>query len=71
MSKWRKRVAMTPEDIVKQTFKNTTQFYVSLESEDRMDPRRHIKSRASGLSLDQQHELVASDTFFPSVKSDT
>ena len=70
MHEWRKRLAMTPENVIQQTFNNTTQFYVSLESEDRMDPRRHIKSRAPGLRMHRQHEPVASDTFFPSVKSD-
>ena len=70
MSEWRKRLAMTPEDVVAKTFDNTTQYYLSLESENRMDPRRHMKSRAPGLRLDRQHEPVASDTFFPSVKSD-
>ena len=61
---------MAPEDIIRKTIQATTQFNLSLEVENRMNPRMHIKSRAPGLRSSRQHELVASDTFFPSVTSD-
>ena len=70
MREWRTRLTMTPENLVTRTFDNTTQYYLLIESEERMDPRRHIKSRAPGLRLNHQHEPVTSDTFFPSVKSE-
>ena len=69
MSKWRKRLAMTPEDVVSKTFEATTQFYISIAGEDRMDPRRYLKSRDPGLRANHQHEGVSSDTFFPSKTS--
>jgi hypothetical protein len=69
MSEWRKRLGMVPEEVVHRTLENTTQYYLSVESETRQDPRRHLKSRLPGLRLPRQREKVASDTFFPSVKS--
>ena len=70
IEEWRKRLAMVPEDVVRKTLDATTQFYLETESENRQDPRRHLKSRMPGLRLPRQHETVASDTFFPSVTSD-
>jgi hypothetical protein len=69
MSEWRKRLGNIPEEVVRRTLENTTQFYTSVESETRQDPRRHLKSRLPGLRLPRQREKVASDTFFPSVKT--
>ena len=70
IDEWRKRLAMLPEDVVRKTIDATTQFYLETESENRQDPRRHLKSRTPGLRYPRQHETVASDTFFPSVTSD-
>ncbi|MGH7955023.1 MAG: reverse transcriptase domain-containing protein [Gloeomargaritales cyanobacterium] len=67
---WRKRLALLPEDVVNKTLENTTQFYLSVEGENREEPRRHLQSRAPGLRLPRQNELVYSDTYFPSVQSD-
>ena len=70
ITEWRKRLAMAPEDVVRKTFECTTRFYMTIPGQDRDDPRRHMQSRAPGLRLPRQNELVASDTFFPSKTSD-
>ena len=60
---------MAPEDIIQKIIQATTQFNLSLEVENRINPRMHMKERAPGLRSFRQHELVASDTFFLSVTS--
>ena len=70
IEEWRKRLCMAPEDVVRKTLQNTTQFYLSVGEEDRMNPRRHFKSRTPGIRLPRQNEMVSSDTFFPSITSD-
>ena len=67
LSEWKKRLAMLPDDIIKKTIENTTQFYMKVECENRQNPRHHYKSRFPALRLKRQNEMVASDTFFPSV----
>ena len=67
MSEWRKRLAMLPEDVIKKTLEATTNFYLSIEGENRMDPRRHFQSRFPGLRIQRQNEEVATDTFYPTV----
>ena len=69
MVEWRKRLGMVPEDVVIKTLQNTTQYYVTMESENWQDPRRHMKSQTPGLREPRQNKIVASDTFFPSVTS--
>ena len=44
LSEWRKRLALLPEDVVKKTLENTTQYYQELEHENRGHPRRHLKA---------------------------
>ena len=42
---WRHRLAMLPEEIVKQTVLDaTTQLYMEVENENRNEPREHYKS---------------------------
>ena len=69
MIEWRRRLAMAPEDIIRKTIKATTQFNLSSEIENRMNPGMYMKARACGLQSSCQHELVASDTFLPSIAS--
>lgn len=69
IDEWRKRMAWTTEDRIKATLRNTTQMYLSVDSDVRENMRRHYKSRFPGLRHPRQHEMVATDTFFPSVKS--
>ena len=66
---WRKRLGMLPEDVVKKTLQNTTQYYLNVDCEDRVEARDHYKSRFPALRLPRLNEKVATDTFFPSVKS--
>jgi hypothetical protein len=66
--KWRCRLAMLPEDVVKQTVLDvTTQLYMSVENENCNEPRKHYKSLCPGLRNFRQNKIVASDTFFPAV----
>ncbi len=69
MGEWRKRLAWAPEDVVTKTLENTTQFYMSIEGENRENPRRHFTSRARGLRYQRQNDTVATDTISPSVKT--
>ena len=69
LSEWKKRLAMLPDDIIKKTIENTTQFYMNVECENRQNPRHHYKSRFPALRLKRQNEMVASDTFFPSIQT--
>ena len=41
-----------------------------MECESRNDPRGHIKTRTPGLRQKRLNETVATDTLFPSIKSD-
>ncbi|MGH7954571.1 MAG: hypothetical protein ACREOZ_01270, partial [Gloeomargaritales cyanobacterium] len=70
ITEWRTRLAMLPEDVVKKTLENTTQFCMSVECENRDDPRRHIMTRTPGLRLPRQNKTVYSDTYFPSITSE-
>ena len=69
ITEWQRRLAMVPEAAVIKTLDNTTQNYSNLEAENRQDPRRHFRWCAPGLRVPRLNEEVASDTFFPSVKS--
>ena len=66
---WRKRLAMLPEEVVKKTLENTTCFYLHVDNDHRDDPRRHYKSTLKGIRHRRRNEVVATDTFFPSVSS--
>eukprot|EP00957_Ditylum_brightwellii_P023218 1752261-Ditylum_brightwellii.AAC.1 len=48
---------------------NSTNFYLNIEDKNREDPRKHYKYRFPGLRYPRQKEMVATDTFFPSIKS--
>jgi hypothetical protein len=69
MVEWQRRLAMVPEDIIHRTLDCTTQYYLNAEFENRQHPRDHVKSRFPGLRCHRQNEVVASDTFFPSLVS--
>lgn len=69
LHEWRKRLAMLPADVVRKTLENTTHFYLNAEIENRQDPRRSLKSQRPGLRVKRRNEVVATDTYFPSVKS--
>ena len=68
-SEWEKRLALLPEEVIQKTLQNTTHFYLNVEDENRKDPRKHYRCRFPGLRIPRQKEIVASDTFFPTVKS--
>eukprot|EP00957_Ditylum_brightwellii_P160867 12248199-Ditylum_brightwellii.AAC.1 len=69
MQEWRKHLAMLPEEVVMKMLENPTNFYLNIEAENREDPKKHYKFCFPGLRYPRQKETVATDTFFPSVKS--
>ena len=62
-------MGMLPEEVVKKTLQNTTQFCLNVECEDREEGRGHCRSRFPALRLPRQNEKVAIDAFFLSVES--
>ena len=71
LDKWRKRLALATEDVIRKTFKATTQLTMSLEVENRAIPRQHYKSRFPYLRESRVNDVFHSDTFFPSIPSNT
>ena len=69
IKEWRKRLGYAPEEVVCQTLVNTMQYYLTVECEECDNPRWHFKSRIPALRVKQQNESIASDTYFPSIKS--
>eukprot|EP00957_Ditylum_brightwellii_P121437 9261458-Ditylum_brightwellii.AAC.1 len=49
MQEWRKHLAMLPEEVVRKTLENSTNFYLNIEAENREDPRNYYKYRFPGL----------------------
>ena len=69
MIEWRKRLAMAPDEVIRKTFKATTQMAMSLDIDNRIIPRRHHKARFPFLKQNRINDEFHSDTFFLSVKS--
>ena len=70
IEEWKKRLAWQPAEVIDRTLCSTTQHYLIMECESRNDPRGHIKIRTPGLRQNRLNESVATDTLFPSIKSD-
>ena len=49
IEEWRKRLGYAPEEVVRQTLANTTQYYLTVECKERDTPRQHFKSRVPAL----------------------
>jgi len=60
---------MAPEDTVSKTVQHTTQHYLNVDCENCSNMQEHYQSRFPGLRLPHQKEGVATDTYFPSVKT--
>eukprot|EP00957_Ditylum_brightwellii_P188860 14376047-Ditylum_brightwellii.AAC.1 len=56
MQEWRKRLAILPEEVVRKTFENSTNFYLNIEAENKEDPRKHYKYHFPGLRYPRQKE---------------
>uniref|UniRef100_A0A7S2WIU7 Uncharacterized protein n=1 Tax=Eucampia antarctica TaxID=49252 RepID=A0A7S2WIU7_9STRA len=69
MDTFKKRLALAPDDLVRKTFQATTQMSMSVEVENIVIPRRHMKSRFSYLREKRINDEFHSDTLFPSVES--
>lgn len=67
MGKWRERLALAPEDVVRKTFNATTQLAMNLEAENRDISRRHYISRFPFLKEKRINDTFHSDIFFLSV----
>ena len=64
IEEWQKHLALAPIDVITKNLKNTTQYYISIGDENRMDPRCHLKLRVTGLQLPHLHEHITSGTSF-------
>ena len=60
---WRKRLDIPPEDIVQQTLKNTTNFYLSVQEENCQYQRKHYRYTFPRLRHPRQRETFESETF--------
>lgn len=69
IEEWRKRLAMLPEPVIRKTLENTTQYCLHPEMENRSDPRRQFQSVLKAIRHRRRNEVVATDTYFPSVTS--
>ena len=69
LQRWKKCLAMAPDDIIRKTFRATTQLQTNVEDDNRMVGRRHFKSRFPALKERRVNDMFYSDTFFPSEKS--
>ena len=69
LSEWQKRLAFAPKETLHWTFEATTQHYMKLECKNHALPRDHYRSRVPGLRYPRQTETVATDTFFPSIRT--
>eukprot|EP00957_Ditylum_brightwellii_P187473 14277377-Ditylum_brightwellii.AAC.1 len=59
LEEWKKRLAMLPEDVVKNTLSNCTNLHFNVEMENRQDPYQHFKYRFPGIRYPRQTETVA------------
>lgn len=69
ISELRKRFAYQPDDILKRTLQNTTQYYLEIEEENRSNPQRHFRKRFKAIPDNRQNEDVATDFVYFSVKT--
>ena len=69
MSELRKRFAYLPEDIIKKSLDNTTQYYLEVLEENQDNPQKHFRKRFKAIPDRRQHEEVATDYVYFSKKS--
>ena len=65
-SKLRPYFGWLPAERIKATIKCTTQWF---RAEDKIDMRRHFKSRFPAANVSRLNEIVATDTFFSEVEA--
>lgn len=66
---WEKRLGFAPQEVINKTLAATTQHYIEIEAENRVDPRQHFAKRFKGLQYDRRNEEDATNTIFPLVHS--
>ena len=69
MGELRKRLAYIPEESIKKTLTNTTQYYLEVTEENQANPRQHFRKRFKAIPDRRQHETVATDFVYFSKKS--
>ena len=69
MPELRKRFAYLPEDIIKKSLDNTTQYYLDVLEENQDNPQRHFRQRFKAIPDNRQHEEVATDYVYFSKSS--
>ena len=61
ISELRKRFAMLPEESIKSTLQNTTQYYSEIQEDNRESPQKHFRKRFKAFHHNRQRETVATD----------
>ena len=69
MIELRKRFALLPEETIKKTLENTTQYYTDVTEETRNTPMKHFRKRFKALQYNRQNEEVATDFTYLSEKT--
>jgi hypothetical protein len=69
MSELRKRFAYLPEEPIKKTLDNTTQFYFDIKEETQSNPQRHFRKRFKAIPFNRQNEVVSTDFIYLSEKT--
>ena len=69
MGELRKRMAYIPEESIKKTLTNTTQYYLEVTEENHANPRQHFRKRFKAIPDRRQHETVAINFVYFSKKS--
>jgi hypothetical protein len=69
IAEWSERLGHLNLDITKHTLLATTQLITSVEAENRITPRRHLKNRLPILRPKRLNEGFCSDTFYAKTKS--
>ena len=69
LEEWKKRLALAPDNIIKETLENTTQLAIKVDTGNRSAPRRHYKARFSFFKFLRLRDEFHADTFFPDASS--
>ena len=60
---------MLPEETIKKTLENTTQYYVDILEERQTNPTKHFRKRFKAIAYNRQNEDVATDFTYLSKKT--
>ena len=69
MAELQKHFAYLPEEIIKKSLDNTTQYYLDVKEENQDNPQKHFRKRFKAIPDQRQHKEVATDYVYFSHKS--